>query len=83
MNNKLIEQNRVIGKLKNANKINPRLKEVFIFLVHYEYYLKFGEMIQEGVKMELDEEEYKATREFYEKKREREKEKENKQIWNL
>ena len=28
--------------------------------------------------MELDEEEYKATREFYEKKREREKEKENK-----
>lgn len=45
MNNKLIEQNKVIGKLKNANKINPRLKEVFIFLVHYEYYIKFGEMI--------------------------------------
>ncbi len=45
MNNKLIEQNKVIGKLKNANKINPRLKEMFIFLVQFEYYLKFGEMI--------------------------------------
>ena len=45
MDQKLLEQNRVVAKLKNANKINPRLKEVFIFLVHYEYYLKFGEMI--------------------------------------
>lgn len=45
MDQKIIEQNRIISKLNNANKINPRLREMFIFLVHYEYYLKFGEMI--------------------------------------
>ena len=45
MDQKIIEQNRIMSKLNNANKINPRLKEMFIFLVQFEYYLKFGEMI--------------------------------------
>lgn len=45
MEDKLIEQNRVLAKLKNANKIDPRLKEMFIFMVKFEYYLKFGELI--------------------------------------
>lgn len=42
---RIMEQNRILAKLKNANKINPRLKEVFIFLVKFEYYEKFGELI--------------------------------------
>lgn len=45
MNEIIIEQNRVLAKLKDANKINPRLKEMFIFMVKFEYYLKFGELI--------------------------------------
>lgn len=40
-----IEKNFVISKFKNAKKINPRLREMFIFLVIYEYYLKFGEKL--------------------------------------
>ena len=43
MNEIIIEQNRVLAKLKDANKINPRLKEMFIFMVKFEYYLKFGD----------------------------------------
>ena len=45
MEDKIIEKNKVLAKLKDANKINPRLKEMFIFMVRFEYYLKFGELI--------------------------------------
>lgn len=45
MDRDLVEKNIVASKLKNANKINPRLKEMFVFLVKFEYFMKFGEMI--------------------------------------
>lgn len=45
MDKEIIEKNIIRAKLKNANKINPRLREIYLFLVQYEYYEKFNELI--------------------------------------